>query len=174
MCIALPMTTVKSFSSREAPREAPEVRVSDILVSLSVGQLELAENLLARFSKSWFQRHFDQESEEPAKLEFDQLVHPTWVMQESLTVLPDAIDVDVLECMLERLLQRMFASVNEEVVDVQMRVGGAWPVLLDALYIRIHDLGNGFFNFVFKQKYSVGTSSPDKTWRAFAEEPNVG
>lgn len=76
------------------------------------------------------------------------LAHPTWVVQESVCVHLLSEDDDETAGFVSRALRRLERAISEEVRSN--------AVLLGALRAEISDVGDGFFNFSMKQKFTGG------------------
>lgn len=81
-------------------------------------------------------------------VEVDGWAHPTWVTQSSVAVQihPDKDSLDKAVCRVDDLIDCLSRTIGEK----------ESPVLLAPITSHVHEIGNHFFNFVVKTRYSEG------------------
>lgn len=149
------MDKITGFESQAAPREMPSV--DDVVKALTVN-LELAESLFCRRARGMVDRALAALS--PKLSEVIDQACPAWVVQSSATI-NLLMSGKVRDSLVDRAVERVSDAILQEVEALGLR-----PVLLGAMSTRVHRLGGDTFNFVLKQRFTVGAESEDGVARS--------
>lgn len=107
---------------------------------------QASTDLFVRVAKHQFSRELGSPKER--KVEEDLLTHPSWVSQESVCLCMDVVTDEEAAKLITSCISRVSAAVFMEAADMAVLVG--------ALSVKVHSLGSNFFNFSFKQRFTVG------------------
>lgn len=133
------------------PKDYKPPTMRDVVNLINIGILDQAENVFARIMK---RRLSDIVGANIKRTVDPNLVaHPCWVLSESVCVLVTDDDTKPAELVLS-CINRLGNTIVTE--------AGENAVMMGALYTRIHNLGKGFYNFVVKQKFTVGHATPEE------------
>ena len=91
------------------------------------------------------------------EIQEDLLVHPTWVVQESVAFAYGQSPIEDLAMLIDRCAGRVALALREE--------AGSKVVTMGALRVKLYSLGSGFFNVVLRQKFTSGQAKADSVRR---------
>jgi hypothetical protein len=113
------------------------------VVEVTPMDLAGARNVFARVSKALVRAN----TSDSTKRQIDEhiMAHPSWVVSHSIAV---CMERGKEEC--GRLVEECVVSLATTINEMVENKG----VMLGALTTKIHDLGNGWFNYVLKQKFT--------------------
>jgi hypothetical protein len=132
------------------------VEASHVIDALAI-DAETAADAWVRFAKTRFRGMMDVLNVVRID-ELEAAAHPLWTKQESVCFSIHNRDtraeaVWLIEYLVDRLAH--------EIMKIQIKFGNLSGrrtlVLVGALSVKAHDLGEGFYNFVLKQQLTVGT-----------------
>ena len=136
------------------PKDHKQPTMRDVVNLLNAGVHDQAENVFAKIMK---RRLADIIGDNIHRSIDSRLIaHPCWVLSESVCLI-------VKENPTKPTAQM---SPQRRGRNAILDEAGDHAVMMGALETRIHNLGGGFFNFVLKQRFTVGHGTSEEAFES--------